>query len=275
MPPEGEGKPEAGSTAGGEPEPVLPKNSDSMWQTAKNIAHNPAEGMFGQKNAKGVFNKLKTVITGKNAYETEKAEADLKQLSSGDIAQAQALALSEPGTVQTIIRGDHIDVYQGNHFVEVDKGDYLTVKQIQKHEVDGNAQLRFLSNRDLVVRGNYQLSVFKRSDTYVLGPSTEQYVGVHELTVPEEFEWKQLERGFSALKLDTAVFGLDMHASAVDMHVIDVELAVFEGVSKVFREKTEAQEMHAILIIIRFALELDIMIRGDILIDLGTGTPFR
>ena len=108
-----------------------------------------------------------------------------------------------------------------------------------------------------------------------MGASTQQFIARHELTAPEEFEWKQFERGFSAMKLDIALLGVDAHIAALDLHVIDLEICIFDADPIILGMKIGGPEVETKALKLEISLELDIKFRGDILVDLGTGTPIR
>ena len=253
----------------------ISSQGESLWGQVGKVAIDPVEGLFGKKDGKAVFDKLASTITGKNAYEVDKANVDFKMLSAGGIANPDALGSLKRGTRQDHIKGDYVLQVDGDQYDLIKGNDTLEVTGYQSDHVHGKAKFLYDEDRKVVVGGDYILRVYKASDTFVFGESKEQFVGVHEVTAPEEFEWKQLERGFSALKLDMSGFAMDIHLAQGDLHVIDAEAKVFETKGGTFHEILEAQRGRAIALIICAALELDIMFRGDVLVDLGTGTPFR
>ncbi|GGG97476.1 hypothetical protein [Silvibacterium dinghuense] len=265
----------AEGSSGGEKEPVLSPDAPSLpgavWSATKQTA-----GAIAEPTSKdGVFTGAWKVVTGQNSYEIDKAEAMLKSLQPASIAQAEALTGISPGAHQHIIRGDSVYHFLKNRLRYVDGNEGLFVKGTQTEQITKDAKLEYLADRKIGVKADDELSVFGQQDTYILGKSTEQYVGQHEVTAPEEFEWKQLERGFSALKLDLSTFGLDIHAANGDIHVVDAEATVFEAKGGTFKEIIEAQRMNVIALIVAGALELDVILRGDLAPDYGVGTPFR
>jgi hypothetical protein len=223
----------------------------------------------------GVFSSLVKTVTGKNTYEIDNAERAFKRLQPTSMQEAMAMPGMDPGAQQHVIRGDSVIHFLANRLRYVDGNDFLYVKGTQTEKITGDATLTYIADRQVTVGRDDQLNVHGDQDTFILGKSKEQYVGKHEVTAPDEFEWKQMERGFSAMKLDMATFGLDIHAAAADVHVVDAEAAVMEGKGGTFHEIIEGQRMNLIALILATALRLDIMLRADALIDVGTGTPFR
>jgi hypothetical protein len=260
----------------GEPSEVkLAPNAPALWSKAGEIVTHPSEGIFGQKDIPSVFNKLVHTVTGKNAYEIDRAEQDFKLLSADGIATNTGMKGLKSGSGQNHITGNYVFQVDGDRLGLINGDDSLKVTGAQTEHIAGNAIFLYDKSRKVVVRLDYDLSVAGDSTRFVFGKSSEQFVGQHEVTAPEEFEWKQMERGFSAMKLDMATFGLDIHAMSADVHVVDAEATVMEGKGGTFHEIIEGQRMNLIALILATAMRLDIMLRADALIDVGTGTPFR
>ena len=223
----------------------------------------------------GVWDGIKKVVTGKNSYETDKVDATFKMLQTSAIATNTAMPGQIPGSRQEVIRGNSVLTVTGERYAHIESNDKQLVDGTSYEQTKGNAEFVFLANRYLNVTGDEQHLVYGNQDIFILGPSTQQFVGKHELTAPEEFEWKQFERGFSALKLDIALLGVDAHIAALDLHVIDLEICIFDADPIILGMKIGGPEVETKALKLEISLELDIKFRGDILVDLGTGTPIR
>jgi len=269
------GNPESPTPEGGNDKYKLNPNGESLPGATLNAAINPAEGVFGQKSGGAVFSKLIHTVTGNNTYEVDKAESDFKMLDTKGISSASALGALKPGSRQDHIVGDYVLQVDGNRYGIVAGNETLTVAKEQAEHIQGDAIFLYDNNRKVVVGANYFLRVFGASDTFVNGTSTEQYVGTHEITAPEEFEWKQMERGFSALKLDMAVFGLDIHASAADIHNVDAELIVAETKSSTFSDANKAMKLKFCALLLTAMIELAVNARLNGAPDFGDGSPVR
>ena len=228
----------------------------------------------GEKEESPFMKTIKT-ITFQNGYKNDGNDPGFKALAAASMTSLTAVNGVKPGTKQTIVRGDSSFHFMKNHSVIIEEKDTLIVNGEQNELVKGDAQHFYKSDFLRAVQGNDDVRVNKQRNIIVLGESQENYVGKHEVTAPEEFEWKSYERGFSFLKLDMATFGLDIHLSAGDVHVVDAEAVAFKTKGGTFHEILEAQRGRAIALILAAAIELDIMLRGDLLVDVGTGTPFR
>ncbi len=223
----------------------------------------------------GVFTSVIKTVTGKNAYEIENAERAFKLLGPKNMDQTIALAGLKPGVHQHVVRGDSVYHYLQKRFNYIDGDDFQFIQGIQREETTGNATFVYSADRRLTVGHDDDFSVNNRQDTFVLGKSTHQFVGKHEVTAPEEFEWKQFERGFSALKLDMATFVLDIHLSEADVHGIDVELIGAETRTVTASDINKAMKVQLRILLLAAALELAIVGRLNGAPDVGLGTPLR
>lgn len=266
---------ESGSSGPQDFDKPLPTDGENIVSGVGRAGKEAAESVVNPTGKDGVFTAVAKTFTGKNAYESDKVEHAYKLLTSSMMANTSALPSLIPGSRQEIIRGNSVLQVTGQRYMSIDGNDTQIIKGIQNEQTIGDAKFAYKTNRYLAVGQNEERLIYQQQNTFVLGPSTEQYIGKHEVTAPEEFEWKQLERGFSGIKLDMAMFGLDIHSTAADVHVVDAELAVFEGKSKVLSEKAKAQEGEAVALIAIISMELDVQVRADVLIDVGLGTPFR
>jgi hypothetical protein len=222
-----------------------------------------------------VFEKAIQTITGKNSYEKENAEADFKLLEAQAVASDAALSSVPAGIDQTNIRGKSVFHSVGDRMDLIDGAETLVVKKTQTHTVFELAQLLYNNTRKVVIQDNDTLTVNGRQDIFIVGKSTQQFMDTHEVTAPEEFEWKHFERGFSAFKLDTCLLDFDVHATSVDTHVVDVELAGLKTRGGALEEVIKGQKGEADAIQLEISIEVDIKGRGDVLVDIGLGTPFR
>jgi hypothetical protein len=243
-----------------------PKEPTEQKETDKN---------YGPAKEEGVFKKTIKTVTFQNGYHNDGKDPGFKALAAASMASLTAISGVKTGTGQIVIRGDSSFHYMENHSVIIEKIDTLVVNQDQNELVKGDTQHFYKQDFLRAVSGNDDVRVNKQRNIIVLGESQENYVGKHEVTAPEEFEWKSYERGFSFLKLDMATLAMDVHLTAGDVHVVDAEATVFETKGGTFHEILEAQRGRAIALILAAAIELDVMFRGDVLVDLGTGTPFR
>lgn len=222
-----------------------------------------------------VFNKVKQTLTGKNGYETDKAEASFKALELNAVTSEAALAAIPTGVDQTNIRGQSVFHSDADRIDLIDGNEILVVKQKQTQTVFELSQLFYDNTRRVVIAEDDTLTVHGEQQVFIVGESSHQFVGKHEVTAPEEFEWKTFERGFTAYKLDMAVLDLDVHAVGVDTHVADAELALFKGRGGALEEVLKGQEGKADALQLEVSIEIDVKGRADVLVDIGIGTPFR
>lgn len=255
------------------PEDPRPLPSDGE-NIAQNVARSAKEGThWGGKE--GVWAGIVKTVTGKNAYESDKVEQAYKLLDKDQIAQDTAMPGMKAGSRQENIKGNSILIVSGQRYAHVMQSDQQIVDGTQYEQTGQDANFLYMAKRDISVQGDEAHLVYGKQDIFVLGPSTQQFIAKHELTAPEEFEWKQFERGFSAMKLDIALLGVDAHVSALDLHVIDLEVCIFDTDPIVLGMKIGGPEVETKALKLEISLELDVKFRGDILIDLGLGTPFR
>lgn len=235
----------------------------------------PAEGLFGEKNGSAVFDKALKTITGKNAYEIERAEQDFKLLNPSSIQGALALAGMDSGVHQTVYRGDSVKHYLKKRFRYVDGNEYLFVKGTQLEQVQQDSTLTYLADRTIVVGKDDDISIKGSQTTFVLGPSSEQYVGKHEVTAPEEFEWKQLESGFTAMSVDMKLTDYAVTVASSEFNVLETAIECVKAFGEGLHEGAKAHEGKAIALrdeVIPFEGVLILRING--LIQVCTITPF-
>ena len=247
----------------------------SQPNTIADVATHPISTGLGEKNLGAVFSKAWKTATGQNGYETDKAEADFKMLAKQNMISEAAMESVPPGTDQQNIRGTYVLHTVGDRIMLIDGNETLVVKGTQTHTVDQLARLLYNNTRKVVIADDDTLTVHGDQQIFIVGESAEQYLGKHEVTAPEEFEWKTFERGFSAYKLDMAVTDFDIHALGVDTHALDVELALLKGRGGALEEVLKGQEGKADALQLEISVEVDVKGRGDVLIDIGVGTPFR
>lgn len=268
------GDPENAS-GGGENEPKLSPDGPSLGDRLQGVWTNPAEGLMGEKNGAAVFDKAKKTVTGKNAYEIERAESDFKLLQPGQMNKDIAMAGMKSGAHQNTIRGNSINHYLKNRVRDVDGNDFLTVEKKQEHEVVGDAQFAYDANRTIVVGKTDDLSVKQAQSIFVLGPSTEQYVGKHEVTAPEDFEWKQLESGFTAMSVDMKGADFAVTAASAEFNVLETAVEGVKGFVEGLHEGAKGHEGHAVALRDEaIPMEPVLIIRINILVQVSAITPF-
>ncbi|GAA3753554.1 hypothetical protein [Terriglobus aquaticus] len=251
-------------------EPVQPLPTSSG-----NIVSNAAKGAWDEVAGKdNVFKGAIKTFTGKNAYESEKVEQSYKMLTPEGMISASALSALQAGQHQEITRGNAAMQVTQDRYTFIDGNEIQRILQTQREETHGDANFSWLANRNIAVQGNEEHLTYGDLDTYVRGESVEMFVGKHEVTAPEEFEWKQLERGFSYLKQDMMVAGLDLHVSQIDVHQVDVEVSGLEtkvhGGSHDLRG--EGVKIHAFFS--RIGSHLEATLHANPLISLGLDIPF-
>ena len=266
------GAPEAGEKSGEASE--LPKDGPNIASTVLTAASGTASSVRHPNSKDGVFNSLAKVITGKNAYETEKAEPTLKLLTPASISDEIAMTGIKPGVHQHIIRGDSVYHFLKSRLRFVDANDGLYVKGVQREQITGDAKFGYLADRSVAVKVDDQLTVMGTQDIYVRGKSTAEYRGTHEVTTPEEFEWKQLERGFSALKLDMATLSTDIHVTELGIHEHDVEFVGIKTGGYEGHSSFKMQRLHIAALMDKIGAAIDVELHGNTLLSLGLDLPF-
>ena len=260
---------------GGGDEVKLNPNGESLGGRLGDIWSNPVKGLTGEKDGSAVFNKLSKTITGKNQYEVERAEADFKLLNPKAMAAQMALDGMKPGVHQHRISGDSSYHYLKNWTRVVDGSEFLTVKQKQDEEIMGDALLTYDSNRTVVVGKSDDLSVQQSQSIFVLGPSSEQYVGKHEVTAPEDFEWKQLESGFTAMSVDLKALDMAVTAAAAEFNVLETSVEAVKAFMEGFREGAKGHEGKAIALRDEaIPMEPVLIFRINVLVQVSIITPF-
>lgn len=255
-------------------EPPLSKDGPSLPGQLGTIATDPAQGIFGQKNFSGVFDQVVKTFTGKNMYETEKAEADFKLLQPQDIAGALAIAGLKPGVHQQNVRGDSVYHFHKNRFRFVDENDWLFVKGTQTEEIEKNATLTYLKDRTVVVGRDDDLSVKNLQTIFVVGPSTAQYVGKHEVTAPENFEWKQMDRSFSATATELKALDFEFKALALETYGAGAELKAVKGEAEGAHESAKGHEGKALAVKNQITpIEIVLINRGNLFVEISLITP--
>ena len=222
-----------------------------------------------------VFTKAVRTVTGQNGYETDKAEAAFKTLQASAVTSKSALSNIPSGVDQNNIRGMSVFHSEGDRTDLIDGKETLVVKETQKHTVFELSQLLYNDTRTVVIADDDMLTVHGEQQVFVVGESGHQFVGQHEVTAPTEFEWKTFEYGFTAYKVDMAVADVDVHGVGIDAHIADAELAIFKGRGGALEEVLKGQEGKGDAIQLEVSIEVDIKGRGDVLVDVGIGTPFR
>ncbi len=240
-----------------------------------NALEHPITAGLGEKSLGSVFSKAVKTVTGKNSYEKENAENDFKTLAKANLASAEAMQSIPPGAVQQKVAGDHVLHVNGKRTMLINGDELLDITGTQTHRIGQLATLMYNDTRKVIIVDNDTLTVHGQQQVFIVGESGHQFIGKHEVTAPEEYEWKTFERGFSAYKLDTCVLDFDVHGTSIDTHVIDVELAGFKGRGGALEEVLKGQKGEAEAIQLEISIEVDIKGRGDVLVDIGIGTPFR
>lgn len=233
------------------------------------------EGGGGEKKEEGVFGKIIKTVTYSNGYKNDGKDTGFKALNTAAMNSTAAIAGMKTGTKQTKIKGDTVYHYLNNHYVVVDGNDTLYVNKKQSQTVHGDAQFLYSSNYLQAVKGNQNTRVNQNRTLIVLGESEENYVGKHEVTAPEEFEWKSFERGFSFNKLDLMGAGVDIHGVEITAHGADVDVGIENAEGAVFHQEIKLNHDEGKGLITRVGAEADALLRIDVLLDLGLGTPFR
>jgi hypothetical protein len=227
-----------------------------------------------EKEESPVFKFIKTV-TGQTSYNLDGARKDFRALSNAAVASESALTSVPSGVEQVNISGKSVRHVSGDRIVLIDGSEILVVAETQTHTIMNDSRHFYETNRKVVVGSSDTQTIGNRHDVFVTGESTYQYLNKHEVTAPEEFEWKTFERGFSAYKLDTCLTNFDAHLMTVDTHAMDVELALLKGRGGALEEVLKGQKGEADALQLEVSIEVDIKGRGDVLVDIGIGTPFR
>jgi hypothetical protein len=222
-----------------------------------------------------VFSKFIKTITGRNGYQNDGKDPGFKALNAAGLSSVSAMPGLEPGSSQTLVRGSEVSHYLQKRTVLVVSDDKLSVQGHQDVLIMEDAT--FLCKADFLhgISGNESIRVNQMRNIIVLGTSEENYVGTHEVTAPEEFEWKTFERGFSATKLDLMGFGLDVHAVEVEAYGANVEAGVDSAEGAAFHQELKLSHAEESPIMTREGIEVDLLLRVDGLPDIGVGTPFR
>ena len=252
------------------PEPLKPLPTSSG-----NVVVNTAKGLWDEVGGKdNVFKGMAKIITGKNAYETDKVDHAYKLLEPENMTSPSALSALKAAQHQEITRGDAAMQVTEDRTTYIDGNEKVRIQLEQTEETHGVARLTWLEDRYLAVQGDEEHLTYGSLDTFVRGESHEMFVGQHEVTAPEEFEWKQLERGFSFLKQDMMVAGLDLHVSQLDIHQVDVEIAGLEtkGYEGSADLRAEGVKIHAFFA--RIGSHLEATLHGNPLISLGLDIPW-
>jgi hypothetical protein len=221
------------------------------------------------------FDKVIKTITFSNGYQKDGQDAGFKALAAASMDSSSAISGVKAGTKQTIIRGDVVHHFKGNHYVIVDKNDTLFVNEKQSVTVEGNTQHLYNSNFLRAVKGNDYVRVNSSRNLIVLGETTEDYLGTHEITAPEEFEWKSFERGFSFTKLDLMGIGFDFHGAEITGKGADVDVGVENAEGAVFHQEIKFTKEKENLFHQTVGVAVDVLLRVDAMVDIGVGTPFR
>lgn len=250
-------------------------NSVSLTDRLGEIWDKPAEGTFGEKNMSSVFDKVKKTITGKNRYEVESAESDFKLLNLKQMASRMANDGMKPGVHHHTVRGDSVYHYLKDRTRLIDGNEFLVVGKKQDEEVIGDSLLTYDSDRRIVVGKLDDLSVKGPQSVFVLGPSTEQYVGKHEVTAPEDFEWKQLESGFTAMSVDLKGLDIAVTAAAGEFNVLETSVESIKAFAEGFREGVKGHEGKAVALREEaIPMEPVLIFRVNILVQVSIITPF-
>lgn len=228
-----------------------------------------------ESGIQSVFDHALKTVTFSNGYKNDGQDSGFKALNSASLANSIAMSGVRAGTKQVVIRGDAVYHFLKNHLVMIDGNDSLYVKGEQSETVEQNTEHIYDSDFLRAVKANDHLRVNGTRDLIVLGASEENYVGTHEVTAPQEFEWKSFEHGFSFTKIDLMGFGLDIHALEVEAYGANVEAGVDTAEGAVFHQELKLHHEKESPLIVRVGVEADVLLRGDVLIDIGTGTPFR
>lgn len=261
--------------AGGENEPKLSPDGTSLEKRLEDVWNEPVKGLTGEKNAKAAFDKTKKTITGKNMYEVERAESDFKLLDPKKMAETMANAGMKPGVHQHTVRGNSVYHYLKDRTRIIDGNEFLVVNKQQQEEVIGDSLLTYDSNRTIVVGKLDDLSVKGPQTIFVLGSSTEQYVGKHEVTAPEDFEWKQLESGFTAMSVDLKGLDMAVTAAAGEFNVLETSVESIKAFAEGFREGVKGHEGKAVALRDEaIPMEPVLIFRVNILVQVSIITPF-
>jgi hypothetical protein len=247
----------------------------SLGNRLGDIWDNPVEGLTDKKDGKGVFDKFSKTITGKNMYEVDKAEKDFKLLDPANMATKMANEGMKPGVHHHTVRGDSVYHYLKNRTRLIDGNEFLVVKQQQLEEIIGDSLLTYDANRTVVVGDTDDLSVKKSQSIFVLGPSSEQYVGKHEVTAPEDFEWKQLESGFTATSVDLKGIDMAITAASGEFNILETTVEGVAAFLKGFHEGANGHEGKAIALRDEaIPMEPVLIVRVNILVQVCIITPF-
>ena len=229
---------------------------------------------IGQELLK-VFNKTVKTVTFNNGYKNDGSDSGFKTLNAAAVPSTAAMAAMQDGNVQNYLKGNVISHYTGDRRAFIDANDILVVLQQQTETITEDVKHIYLADYLHAVKGNEDIRVNQTRTIIVLGTSEENYVGTHEVTAPEEFEWKSFERGFSFTKMDLMGFGLDVHAVQVEAFGANVEAGLDTAEGALFHQEMKLHHEKESPLIVRMGIEADVLLRGDVLIDIGTGTPFR
>ncbi len=179
----------------------LPKDGQNLggalMQGPEEFVKHPLQSM------RAVFDGMGKVITGHNAYDGGKVKDAFKLLQPRQIGTELALPGMDPGASQTHIHGN-VTTYLDNDVL-------LFIQGARTEMTMKTADFGFMDTKNTAVYGNEEQLNYGRNDLFVLGESTLQYKLKREITAPEDFEWKQFDRGFSATKMD--ITGLETAAS--------------------------------------------------------------
>jgi hypothetical protein len=227
------------------------------------------------KEEESVFQKTQKTVTFSNGYQNDGKDPSFRLLNASSMAASAAISNIPPGTHQNVVRGDAVHHYLQNVLTLIDHNDTLQVDGQQSETVTLDARHFYKANFLRGVSGNDHIRVNQVRDIIVLGESSEQYLGKHEVMAPEEFEWKSFERGFSFTKIDLMGIGLDTHAANVELYGANVGVGVNSTEGTGFHQEGSLQHEHAPLFHTKEGVEVDALFRLDALIDIGTGTPFR
>ncbi len=193
---------------------ALPKDGQNLGGA---VMEGPEEFVAHPLKSMGeVFDGAKKIITGHNVYDGGKVADAFKILQPKQIGTELALPGLEPGVAQT-----HIN---GNVTTYLDKNVLLFIQGTRTEMTMQEADFGFMQNKNTAVYGNEEQLNYKRNDLFVLGEATLQYKSTREIHAPEDFEWKQFDRGFSATKLEFAALETSATLAKVEFTGLDYSL---------------------------------------------------
>ena len=231
--------------------------------------------MAGEDKASTVFGGDSKVETREHKGELDKLDPNWGRLKPQQINTKSSINGAKAAVDSTVVFGDMAVFIQQGRTTKIVLNDDSTIQGDWTKTVDGKSVHNLVSGRDIEVGIYDKLAVQGTQQKMVTDLSRDTFLSQHEQDVPLDFETKAQE--YTGVGFEAAVRGVCVEGKALTTEIFGVtrDFGLVELKTKAWKEHILGEDGAVHALKDGIGNILDLVFRGDGLIDIGDLTPFR